>query len=596
MRNNKAATSSLPKAPVRHLRAMLGYLKPYRLQVAAAMLALLFTSSAVLGMGGALRYLVDKGLSQGNELLLDQALLLLLGVVLVLAFATYARYYLVSWIGERVVADIRRDLYGHLMHMDVAFFETNRSGDLLSRLTTDTALLQSVFGSSISVALRNTLMLVGGISLLLTTSGRLTGIVGVLLLLTVLPIIILGRRVRQMSRETQTKVAEMNAHAEESLFAIRTIQAMSMEQSDARRFTGLVDTALATALSRIRTRAFLTGMVIFLVFGAVITVLWVGGKEVLRGAMSGGELSAFVFYAVVVASATGALSEVFAEIQRAAGASERIAELMKIAPGITAPAQALPVPELKQAALAFESVTFHYPSRPDKASLERIDLQVNPGETLALVGPSGAGKTTIFQLLLRFYDPASGSIRIGGNDIRDFDPRALRCHIGLVPQDPVIFSTTALANIRFGREAATVEEVREAARAANALEFIEKLPQGFDTYLGEKGVQLSGGQRQRLAIARAIIRNPGLLLLDEATSALDAENERLVQAALERLMEGRTTLVIAHRLSTVRGADRIVLLNEGKIEAVGNHRELMEKSPLYAHFVELQFQQGNEAA
>ncbi len=570
---------------------MLRYLRPYRAQAAGALLAICFTSSAVLGLGGALRFLVDQGLGQGDEQLLNRAMLGLMGLVVLLALATYARYSLVSRIGEKVVADIRADLYRHLIRMDIPFFETMKTGDMLSRLTADTTVLQSMFGSSVSVLLRNTLMLIGGFTLLLFTSAHLTGMVLALLPVTVAPIILFGRRVRHMSRDTQSKVGEMNAHAEESLAAIRTIQAMSMEASDAHRFEGHVESALSAALARIRTRAFLTALVILLVFGAVSLVLWIGGREVLLGSISPGQLSSFVFYAVLVASAVGALSEIAADIQRAAGAAERIEELLALTPAIAAPAQAEPLPALAHAPIRFERVSFHYPTRPDRAALDAVDLTIHPGETVALVGPSGAGKTTLFQLLLRFYDPASGAVRIGETDIRRFDPKALRCRIGLVPQDPVIFSGSALDNIRFGKEEASEEELRSAAKAANALDFIEAMPEGFHTQLGERGVRLSGGQKQRLAIARAVIRDPGILLLDEATSALDAENERLVQEALATLMKGRTKLVIAHRLSTVRGADRIVLMNEGRIEQIGKHRELIDKSQLYARLVKLQFEQ-----
>ena len=582
-----ATETAPPKAAIKNLWPILRYLKPYKREVALASIALIFTSSAVLGMGSGLRYLIDEGLAKGDAHLLNRAFEILLAVTLLLAGASYMRFYYVSTIGERVVADIRRDVYNHLTRMHIGFFETTRTGELLSRLTTDTTLLQTVIGSSVSVAARNGLLLLGGFGLLLATSAQLTGYLFVMVPLVVAPIILLGRRVRALARFSQEKIADISAHAEESLAAIRTVQALSLEPYDRRQFAGHVDSALAAATQRIRTRAFLTALVIVLVFGAIVTVLWFGGHDVLAGRISAGDLSAFVFYSVVVAGAVGAISEVVADLQRAAGAAERLGELLQMTPQVQDGAgMAAPQPPFD---IRFEQVSFTYPARPEKPALQEISLQATHGQTIALVGPSGAGKTTLFQLLLRFYDPQSGIIRIGGVDIRGLSLTDLRGMMGLVPQDPVIFSASARENIRLGEAGISDEKVVQAAKAAQAMEFIERLPQGLETHLGEKGVQLSGGQRQRIAIARAIARDPKILLLDEATSALDSENERHVQRALVEVMQGRTTFVIAHRLSTITQADQIILLNEGRIEAVGTHSQLLAASPLYARLAELQF-------
>jgi len=578
-----------PKTDMTTLWSLLHYLRPYRLQVALATVALIFTSSAVLAMGAALRYLVDEGLSKGNSDLLDRGFFMLMGVVLLLALASYTRYYLVSWIGEHVIADIRNAVYRHLIDLHIGFFETARVGDLLSRLTTDTTLLQTLIGSSISVAMRNALMFFGGIVLLLITSTRLTFYVVLMMPLVVLPIILLGKRVRALTRETQNKIGEVNAHAEETISAIRTVQALALEDYEKSQFADHIHTALIVSLTRIRKRAALTAIVIALVFGAVVTVLWFGGRDVLAGHISAGDLSAFVFYSVVVAGAVGAISEVMADLQRAAGAAERISELLALTPDIRSPSAAIPIQGGSSALVVFDAVSFTYPARPEKAAIHAFSLDVDPGSTVALVGPSGAGKTTIFQLLLRFYDPDSGSILINGVNMKHIGLPELRGMIGIVPQDPIIFSGTARDNIRLGKLDASDDDILRAAEVASALEFLQRLPQGLDTHLGEKGVQLSGGQKQRIAIARAVIRNPRILLLDEATSALDSENERHIQQALARITEGRTTFVIAHRLSTIIQADRIVLMNEGKIERTGTHQELLAASPLYARLAELQF-------
>lgn len=579
------------KGKLNSLRYLLRYIRPYRGQAIAATIALAFTASVVLGMGAALRYLIDEGIRKGDQMLLGYGYLVLLGVVLALAIGTYTRYLLVSMVGERVVADIRRDVFAKVLSMHTAYFESTRTGDLIARITTDTTLLQTVVGSSISLFMRNVILFFGGFALLLITSVRLSEFVLLMLPLVILPIIILGKRVRALSRKTQNKVGDISAHAEETISAIRTIHAMALEDSENARFSKLVDETVAVALARIRMRAVLTAIVICLIFGAIITVLYIGGQDVVAGRITPGDLSSFIFYSVVVAGALGAVSEVIGEMQRAAGATERLMELMQLEPEIKAPSEPLQFSRTPQGRLSFEHVTFHYASRPETAALANVSFRIEPGETVAIVGPSGAGKTTIFQLLLRFYDPQFGLIRIDGHDLRTLDPRAWRSHIGLVPQDPVIFSTTAFENIRMGEPEATEDEIREAAAAASALDFLESLPQGLNTYLGEKGVRLSGGQRQRVAIARAIVRNPSVLLLDEATSALDAENETTIQQALENIMRNRTTLVIAHRLATVVNADRILVLNEGRLEASGTHAQLLESSPLYRRLAELQFKE-----
>ncbi|MFQ5775996.1 MAG: ABC transporter transmembrane domain-containing protein [Kiloniellaceae bacterium] len=578
------------------LRQLWRFVRPYRGQVAGACVALTVAAGTVLGLGFGLRRLVDEGFASGNADLLDQAVLVLFGAILLLAAASYARFYLVSWLGERVVADIRRAVFERVIALSPAYYEVTRTAEILSRLTTDTSVLQLVVGTSASIALRNALLLVGGIVLLVVTSAKLTGLVLLVVPLVLVPILLFGRKVRSLSRASQDRVADIGAYVDEALGAIRTVQAFGHEPVDRLRFRDRVEAAFATAVRRIRARAALTAVVIVLVFGAVSVILWIGGHDVLAGRISAGELSAFVFYAVVVAGAAGAISEVIGDLQRAAGATERLIDLLATEPDIAAPAAPMPLPEPARGAVRFEDVVFHYPSRPERAALDGFELTVAPGEKLAIVGPSGAGKTTVFQLLLRFYDPQRGRILLDGVELREADPKDLRARIGLVPQEPVVFSADAWENIRYGRPEASDEEVRRAAAAAAALDFLERLPEGLNTFLGEKGVRLSGGQRQRLAIARAILRDPAVLLLDEATSALDAESERAVQKALDRLMSGRTTLVIAHRLATVLKADRIVVMDQGRIVASGTHSQLSAADGLYARLAALQFGESPAAA
>ncbi|HLW29106.1 MAG TPA: ABC transporter transmembrane domain-containing protein [Kiloniellales bacterium] len=570
------------------------FVRPYKLQVAGAMVALIVAAGSLLVIGTGLRGLVDEGFAAGDTARLDRSVMALFGIVVLLALASYSRYYLVTWIGERVIADIRKTVYSHVIGLSPAYYETTRTGEVLSRLTSDTTVLQTVVGTSVSIALRNLLLLVGGLAMLLFTSPKLTGLVLLVTPLVVVPILVFGRRVRRLSRHSQDRVADVGVYVDESLAAIRTVQAFTHEEHDRRLFAERVEEAFRTAVDRIRARAWLTALVILLVFGAVSTVLWIGGRDVLAGRISGGELAAFVFYAVVVAGAFGAIGEVIGDLQRAAGATERLIELLRTKSDIAAPANPVPLPEPARGKLRFERVSFRYPARPDAPALVEFDLDVEPGSTVALVGPSGAGKSTVFQLLLRFYDPQAGRILLDDTDVREVDPQDLRRRIGLVSQDPIIFSTNAWENIRYGRPDALDEEVREAARAAGCIEFLDALPEGFDTFLGERGVRLSGGQRQRIAIARAILRDPAVLLLDEATSALDSESERMVQAALERLSEGRSTLVIAHRLATVQRADRIVVIDRGRMVASGTHEELMsEEEGLYRRLAALQFEQAS---
>jgi ATP-binding cassette subfamily B protein len=565
------------------------FIAPYRGRVLGALLALLFTAAITLSMGQGIKLLVDQGLATQSPAALRQSLLLFFVLVLALAFGTYTRFYLVSWLGERVVADIRRRVFDHLIELHPGFYESNRSSEIQSRLTADTTLLQSVIGSSLSMALRNLIMLVGGSVLLVVTNPKLSGIVLAALPLVVAPILLFGRRVRALSRQSQDRVADVGSYVGEVLGQVKTVQAYNHQDEDKRRFGLSAEAAFAVARKRVAQRAWLITVVIVLVLGAVGVMLWVGGMDVIAGRISGGELAAFVFYALIVGSSFGTLSEVIGELQRAAGAAERIGELLRARSQIVAPAQPQHLAQPVRGRIELQGVRFAYPSRPDSYAIDGIDLQVAAGETLALVGPSGAGKSTLFDLLLRFFDPQAGRILIDGVPIDQLDPRELRACFALVSQNPALFFGTVEDNIRYGRLDASQTEVEAAARAAHAHEFIERLPQGYQTHLGEAGLGLSGGQRQRLAIARALLADAPILLLDEATSALDAESEHLIQQALPALMSGRTTLVIAHRLATVKQAERIAVIERGRLAAIGSHVQLLAGSPLYARLAQLQF-------
>ena len=565
------------------------FLKPYLTQITIASVALVFTAALTLGLVQYVRLIVDRGFVEGSTESLNTAILGFLIVAVLQAIGTFARFYWVSWLGERVTADIRKAVYKHIINLHPGYFEDNLSGEIQSRITTDTTLIQSVIGSSASIALRNLLMMIGGTLFLFITNPKLTSVVLLCIPLVIGPIMFFGRKVRRLSRDSQDEIANVGAYVGESIQQIKTVQAYNQQAHNDGVFSRYVETAFNVAKDRILMRSVLITVVMTLVFAALAVMIWVGGQDVITGRMSAGELTAFVAYAVIVATAVGAISQVISELQRAAGAMERLIELLEAESLIQAPAVPAKLVDAFTGQLDFKSVSFAYPSRPDTLALDEVTLTVRPGESLALVGPSGAGKSTLLDLVLRFYDPLKGNLTLDGIDVRDLTPTELRSHIAIVSQQPALFTGSVIDNIRFGRPDASLDEVRAAAESAFASEFIELLPQGYDSFLGEAGVRLSGGQRQRLAIARAILNDPEILLLDEATSALDAESERKVQIALEKLMKGRTSLVIAHRLATVMNVDRIAVLENGRLIATGTHGSLLKDCELYANLAKLQF-------
>ena len=586
-------TSPKPeKAAFSSLLPIFAFIKPYKWMVVAALGALLVTAGVNLSLGQGVKFVIDHGFIAGSQAQLQQAVLVLIGLISLLAVGTFSRFYLMSWIGERVSNDIRKAVFNRIVTLHPSYFEENRSGELMSRLTTDTTLLQSIIGSSFSMALRSALMLVGGLVMLLVTNLKLTLVVVACVPLVLVPMMVFGKKVRKLASSSQDAIADISTYAGEIIQNIKVVQSYSHEQREQHAFALETEKAFNVAKSRIKQRSFLIAAVIFLTFSAISVMLWVGGSDVLAGTMTGGELGAFVFYAIMVAMSVATVAEVYGELQRAAGAAARLLELLAVKSEIenpVTPQDEKLLIKTDSPAIALENISFNYPSRPDVSALNKINLTIEQGKTVAIVGPSGAGKTTLFELLQRFYDPALGAIKFHDVNIKDISLTTLRDKMGMVAQNPILFSSDVMHNIRYGNPNATDEQVYAAAKHAHADEFIKQLPQGYNSFLGEQGVRLSGGQKQRIVLARAILKDPEILLLDEATSALDAQSEHHVQAALEHLMQNKTTLIIAHRLATVKHADAIVVMENGEIKATGSHQQLLASSPLYQRLCELQF-------
>lgn len=585
MKKNKALTSLYP---------IFSFIRPYKLMVALALFALLITAAVNLSLGQGVKFVIDSGFIAGSKQQLSLAILILIGLISLLAIGTFSRFYLMSWLGERVSADLRKAVFNRIVTLHPSYFEENRSGELMSRLTTDTALLQSIIGSSFSMALRSFLMLIGGLVMLLITSLKLTLIVICCVPIILVPMLIYGRKVRVLAASSQDAIADISTYAGEIIQNIKVVQSYTHEELERNAFSAEVEKAFSVAKHRIKQRSLLIATVIFLTFGAISGMLWMGGMDVLAGKMTGGELGAFVFYAVMVAMSVATVAEVYGELQRAAGSATRLLALLEIESEITELKPSEAIDDNQKVAIEFKQVSFCYPSRPDSPALKDINLMIPTGKTVALVGPSGAGKTTLFELLQRFYDPQEGQVKFNGTDITKLALMDLRHSMGMVPQHPILFSSDVWHNIRYGKPQAKNEEIINAAKRAHAHDFITQLPEGYGSFLGEQGVRLSGGQKQRIALARAILKDPDILLLDEATSALDAQSEHYVQEALNKLMENRTTLIIAHRLSTVVNADLIVVMDKGEIIDTGNHTSLLKSSTLYQRLCELQFDKISE--